>query len=176
MEFELVDVRDGRAHALALTLARCTGLLSQGPMTTRPLPAGPIIPADGAQLQKRIRAHYGLHVGDADPYALVDDLLAPLLVTRAGGGQRPADGQALDVDGAVVSSLRRVAGRLEVRVFNPSDDITTVAIDSRAGWLVDLRGRALEPFTGTFELGPWRIATAILDCTDTAELRVQRAL
>jgi hypothetical protein len=163
MEFELVDLRDGSAHALALTLARCTGLLSQGPMTTRPLPAGPIIPAEGAQLQKRVRAHYGVYVGDADPYALVDDLLAPLLVTKAGGGSRPAHGQGLDVDGAVVSSLRRVAGRLEVRVFNPSDDTTTVSIDGRSGWLTDLRGRALEPFTGTFELAPWRIATAVLD-------------
>ena len=90
-------------------------------------------------------------------------LLAPLLVTRAGGGNRPADGQALDVDGAAVSSLRHVAGRIELRVFNPSDDITTVTLDGRSGWLVDLRGRALEPFTGTFELGPWRIATAVLD-------------
>jgi alpha-mannosidase len=163
MEYELVDLREGRAHAIAMTLARCTGLLSQAPMSTRPLPAGPIIPAEGAQLQKRIRARYGIHVGDADPYSSVDDLLAPLLVTRAGGGRRPAEGQALDVDGAVVSSLRRVGGRLELRVFNPSDDITTVSIDGRSGWLVDLRGRALEPFTGSFELGPWRIATAVLD-------------
>jgi alpha-mannosidase len=163
LEYELVDVRDNRANALALTLARCTGLLSQGPMTTRPLPAGPMIEAGDAQLQKRITARYAIDVGDADPYALVDDLLAPLLVTKARGGNRPADGQVLDVDGAAVSSLRRVAGRLELRVFNPSDDITTVTLDGRSGWLVDLRGRALEPFTGTFELGPWRIATAILD-------------
>jgi alpha-mannosidase len=163
LEYELVDVRGNKANALALTLARCTGLLSQGPMATRPLPAGPMIEAGDAQLQKRITARYAIQVGDADPYALVDDLLAPLLVTRAGGGSRPADGQSLDVDGAAVSSLRRVAGRLELRVFNPSDDITTVTLDGRSGWLVDLRGRALEPFTETFELGPWRIATAILD-------------
>jgi len=163
LEYELVDIQDGNAHAIALTLARCTGLLSQAPMTTRPLPAGPIVPAEGAQLQKLIRAHYGVHVGDADPYALADDLLSPLLVTRAAGGTRPAEGQALDVDGAVVSSLRRVGGRVELRVFNPSDDITTVTVDGRSGWLVDLRGRALEPFTGSFELGPWRIATAVLD-------------
>ena len=73
-EYELVDVRDGSAHAIALTLARCTGLLSQAPMTTRPLPAGPIVPTEGAQLQKRIRAQYGVHVGEGDPYALADDL------------------------------------------------------------------------------------------------------
>ncbi len=163
LEFELVEVRDDKANALALTLARCTAMLSQGPMTTRPLPAGPMIEVEGAQLQKRIRARYSIHVGDGDPFALVDDVLAPLLVAKAGGGSRPTDGQALDVDGAAVSSLRRVAGRLELRVFNPSDDITTVTLDGRSGWLVDLRGRALEPFTGSFELGPGRIATAILD-------------
>jgi alpha-mannosidase len=163
MEYELVDVRGGLAHALALTLARCTGMLGQGPMATRPLPAAPMIPVEGAQMLKVVRADYGIRIGDADPYALVDDLLAPLLVTKAGRGQRAASGQGLDVDGAVVSSLRRVAGRLELRVFNPSDDITNVVIDSRSGWLVDLRGRALEPFTGSFELGPWRIATAVLD-------------
>src|SRR5690606_10631848 len=41
LEYELVDLDgDGAAHALALTLARCTGMLSQGPMAYRPLPAG----------------------------------------------------------------------------------------------------------------------------------------
>src|SRR6185503_20379693 len=39
-EYELTAIRDGRAHEIALTLARCTGLLSQMPMATRPLPAG----------------------------------------------------------------------------------------------------------------------------------------
>ena len=73
LEFELVDVHDNKANTLALTLARCTGLLSQGPMTTRPLPAGPMVEAGDAQLQKRITARYAIQVGDTDPYALVDD-------------------------------------------------------------------------------------------------------
>src|SRR4051794_2730498 len=164
-EYELVDVRDDRAHALALTLARCTGLLSQGPMTTRPLPAGPITPMEGPQLQKPIVARYAVHVGNADPFALVDDVLVPLQVIRAtqGAGAPATEGQALSVDGAPVSSLRRVAGRLEIRVFNPTDDTTTVTIDGRRGWLVALRGRPVEPFDGRFDLEPWRIATAVLD-------------
>ena len=43
LEYELVDLDDGAATAgaLAVTLLRCTGMLSQGPMATRPLPAGP---------------------------------------------------------------------------------------------------------------------------------------
>jgi len=158
IEYELVDVRDGGAHALALTLARCTGLLSQGPMPTRPLPAGPIVPAEGAQLQQPVRATYGIAVGDADPYALADDLLTPLYLTKGSG-----DGQVLRVEGAEVSSLRRVAGRLELRVYNPYDEAATVVLDGRSGWLTDLRGRALEPFNGSFDLSPHRIATAVLD-------------
>src|SRR5439155_19026146 len=107
-----------------------TGLLSQGPMTTRPLPAGPMTPMEGSQLQKSIEVTYAVHVGHADPFALADDVLVPLQVIRTTSGSGPslpAD-QRLAVDGAPVSSLRRVAGRLELRVFNPSDDITTVTI------------------------------------------------
>jgi mannosylglycerate hydrolase len=167
-EYELVDIREGRAHAIALTVARCTGLLSQGPMATRPLPAGPITPMEGSQLQKPVVMSYALHVGDADAFALVDDVLVPLQVVRttAVQGDAPRDAptrvQALSVDGAPVSSLRRVAGRLELRVFNPSDDTTTVTVQGRRGWLVDLRGRPVEPFEGQFTLEPWRIATAVL--------------
>jgi alpha-mannosidase len=181
-EYELIDIRDGRAHQLALTLARCTGLLSQVPMATRPLPAGPITPMEGSQLQKPIVASYALHVGDANPFALADDVLVPLQVLQPGRASRPPggrptprssdpqgseivlkQGQALSVDGAPVSSLRRAAGRLELRVFNPTADTTTVTIDGRRGWLVDMRGRPVEPFEEQFTLGPWRIATAVLN-------------
>jgi hypothetical protein len=139
------------------------------PMATRPLPAGPITPMEGSQLQKPLVATYALHVGDADPFALADDVLVPLQVLRttSGGGGAGAGsetvGCALSVDGAPVSSLRRVAGRLELRVFNPSADTTTVTIDGRRGWLVDLRGRPVEPFEQRFTLAPWRIATAVLE-------------
>ena len=166
-EYELTDVRDGRAHELAITLARCTGLLSQLPMATRPLPAGPITPMEGSQLQKPIVASYAVHVGDADPFALADEVLVPLQVLRSTSGgaaaTRPAIGTALTVDGAPVSSLRRASGRLEVRVFNPTADTTTVTINGRRGWLVDLRGRPVEPFEEEFTLGPWRIATVVLN-------------
>ena len=54
LEYELVDIDgdaatgDGRSCVgLALTLLRCTGLLSQGPMATRPLPAGPVVAGRG---------------------------------------------------------------------------------------------------------------------------------
>ena len=120
---------------------------------------------EGPQLQQPILASYAVHLGDADPFALADDVLVPMRVVRMSGeGGAPAThGQALHVDGAPVSSLRRAAGRLELRVFNPSADTTTVTIDGRRGWLVDLRGRPVDPFDGQFTLGPWRIATAVLE-------------
>jgi hypothetical protein len=56
----------------------------------------------------------------------------------------------------------REAGALHVRVFNPSDQPTRVAIDGRRGALVDLRGRTQGAFEGSFELEPWAIATVAL--------------
>ena len=55
-----------------------------------------------------------------------------------------------------------LGGRLEARVFNPSDQETTVAIEGRSGWLIDLRGAPVAAFDGSFPLRPWGIATARL--------------
>jgi len=86
-------------------------------------------------------------------------------VHGAGAGEAQggaARGQALAVSGAQVSALRRVDGGLELRVFNPSPAPATVTVDGRRGWLIDLRGRPLEPFDGRFPLRPWGIATLLL--------------
>ncbi len=48
---------------------------------------------------------------------------------------------------------------LEVRVFNPTDQATTVRVGNRSGWLVDLRGRTLDAFDGSFALRGFGIAT-----------------
>ena len=161
LEYELVDIRRQGAQALALTLLRSTGMLSRVDMAYRPLPAGPPLPVEGAQLLGPVEARYALLVGDADPYALVDDAFLPLRVLATdGGGKRPSTGSALPVEGTEVSALRRTADGLELRVFNPSPDPTTVQLPGRSGWLVDLRGRPLGPFDGSFPLRPWGIATA----------------
>jgi len=166
LEYELVDLDDDATTAgeLAITLVRSTGMLSQGPMITRALPAGPLTPMEGTQSQVPTRARFAVHVGGRDPYAVADDAFLPLLVTRGGGADAPGapDGQALAVSGAEVSAITREAGALHVRVFNPSPAATTVAIEGRQGWLLDLRGRPLQAFEGHFELGPWQIATASL--------------
>jgi hypothetical protein len=156
LEYELVD--EGRS--IALTLLRANGMLSRVDMTYRPLPAGPPIPLEGPQMLGPVEARYAIHIGGADPYALVDEAFLPVYVATApGGGDRPDQGTALTVEGAEVSAVRRVAGGLEVRVFNPRPAESEVRFDGRVGWRVDLRGRPIEPFDGGFNLGPWAIAT-----------------
>ncbi|MHB1712564.1 MAG: alpha-mannosidase, partial [Acidimicrobiales bacterium] len=169
LEYELVDVVEGlgseaEATTLALTVLRATGMLSRLGMITRPLPAGPMTPMEGPQMVGPIEARYALAVDHADPYRLADDVLLPLIpVTSFGGGHRPASGSPLTIGGAEVSSVRRESGALETRVFNPHDRPTVVTVDSRTGWLVDLRGRPSLPFDRHFELRAQGIATFRLD-------------
>ncbi len=179
LEYELIDLSgtDGaaegqpeakgtRARTLALTLLRATGMLSRLGMTTRPFPAGPLVPVEGPELLGPVEARYALVPGDDTEraYRAADDVLLALeTVTSFGGGKRPGRGSALAVRGAQVSSLRRQAGRLELRVFNPGPEPTEVEVAGRSGWLVDLRGRAQVPFEGRFPLGGFAIATARLD-------------
>ena len=169
LEYELVDIDDGggagpRAGTLALTLLRATGMLSRLGMALRPLPAGPMDALDGPQMLGPVDVTYALAVGDRDAWDLADDLLVPLQVTGSfGGGQRGDRGTELTVEGARVSSVRRQAGLLEVRVFNPTDDEVTVTLPECSGWLVDLRGRPVVSFEGSFPLRPHGIATARLD-------------
>ncbi len=169
LEYELIDLEGepgtegSRAHTLALTLLRSTGMLSRLGLSLRPLPAGPMMPVDGPQRIGPVEVSYALVVGEVDPYRAADDLLVPLeIVGSFGGGDRPGSGTALTVRGAEVSAVRREGGELELRVFNPDDAPTTVLLPGRSGWLVDLRGRTVAAFEGEFHLGPHRIATARL--------------
>jgi mannosylglycerate hydrolase len=164
-EYELIDIEDDTAHTIALTVLRSTGMLSRLGMAYRPFPAGPLTPVDGLQLAGRpITLRYALALGVDDPYALADDILVPLEVVSAlGGGAREARGSEFTVHGAEVSALHRSGGVLEVRVFNPTAQATTVEIPSHSGWLVDLRGYPQEAFEGSFELRPFGIATVRLD-------------
>jgi hypothetical protein len=133
-------------------------------LTYRPLPAGPPVRAEAAQVQGRHTLRYAVRVGDTDPYALADDVLVPLLAVEApGGGDGPPSGSKLAVHGAEVSAVRRHPGGLEVRVFNPTSDYTTVTVEGRWGWVVDLRGRPVELFEGHLDLRPWQIVTLHLN-------------
>jgi mannosylglycerate hydrolase len=167
-EYELVDIEPGpdgdAAASIALTVLRATGMLSRLGMTYRPFPAGPLTPVEGLQMTgRRTTLNYALALGPVDPYAIADDVLLPFeVVSSLGGGSRPATGSALAIDGAQVSAVRRVAGVLEVRVFNPTRRPARVTLPGRSGWLVDLRGYPEQPFEGSFDLRPFGIATARL--------------
>jgi len=171
-EYELIDIEpgpgtdklgdgEGVARTLAMTLLRSTGMLSRLGMAYRPFPAGPLTPVDGLQLVgKRIEARYAVVTGEVDPWTLADDVLVPLeVISSLGGGWRPGEGSALDIEGAEVTAVRREAGVLEVRVFNPTAAPAVVRTSGRQGWLVDLRGKELAHFDGSFELHPHAIAT-----------------
>jgi mannosylglycerate hydrolase len=160
LEYELAE--DGTA--LALTLLRCTGILSRPAPSGRPNMAGPADPLDGPQLLGRQRMRYAVVAGTTDPWRLADLAWLPLQVRRASGtGPLAASGSRLEVRGAEVSALHRAEGAIEIRVFNPTDEPATVEIVGHSGWLVDLRGQRLEQWVGRFGLRPWGVATARLD-------------
>ncbi len=174
LEYELIDLVEAegeattptKATALALTLLRATGMLSRMGMATRPMTAGPMNPLDGPQMIGPHQVSYAIALGQHDPYRLADDVLVPLIPTASfGGGSRPDRGSELTVRGAEVSSVRRVAGNLELRVYNPRPDPTVVEFAGRSGWLVDLRGMSLAPFEERFDLRAQGIATVRLDPT-----------
>ena len=158
---------------LALTLMRATGYLSRAEPSLRPNPAGPLLPVHGAQLQRPVAFDYALlpHTGawtDADLYEAADELLVPLERARGGGGgDREPAGQALSVTGAVVSALTREAGGVSVRCFNPTRTPATARLERAGepvtGWVVDLLGAPLEPFTGDVALRPAEIVTLRID-------------
>jgi alpha-mannosidase len=165
MEYELIDIEkvggSKSARTLALTLLRSTGMLSRLGMTYRPLPAGPITAVEGLQLCGRvIEARYAICLSCDDPYTMADEYLLPLeVVYSPGGGWRKSTDGALGIQGAEVSAVCRVADDLEVRVYNPTDHQTTVTVAGRSGRLVDLRGRTISRFDGSFQLRPFGIAT-----------------
>ncbi|NLD75306.1 MAG: hypothetical protein GX643_01430 [Acidimicrobiales bacterium] len=161
-EYEVLD------REIAVTLFRSVGVISQGPMRMRALPAGPSTPTPEAQMIGRFRADLVLHTGGRDPYAVADDAFTPLLVSRmpsAGFGDAEASGRRLTVTGAEVSALtRRPDGRLELRVFNPSATPAELTVEGRVGEVTDLRGDPTgERFDTTMTLAPHRVATLALD-------------
>ena len=170
LEYELVDVHPTRpegtdaARGLAITLLRATGMLSQGPMTNRPLPAGPLDPLDGPQLLTRVSVRYALALDPDDPFRLADDVFVPMLVTDGkGAAGGPRERRALQIEGAVVSAVERRGDALHVRVFNPDPHPTTVRVPGRTGWVLDLAERPDEPFADQVELRPHGIATLALE-------------
>jgi len=113
-----------------------------------------------------------LHAGDwrtADCYGAADAFLVPFeraRVTGTSNRTRPAAGCALRVDGAEVSAVLRERGQLVVRVFRTAAEAGPVTVEREGaparGWIVDLRGERVAPFTGSVDLHPWELCTLAL--------------
>lgn len=135
---------------LAITLLRCVGTISRPEIATRGWAAGPDIPTPDAQM-------HGLH----DLSIWLRRGLRPEDLSRAweeatvsggggvearGGGDLPDTGSLLEIEGAELSSVRKVGGAVEVRIWNPSDELRDARVAGRA-----------------IRLGPARIETIRLD-------------
>ena len=172
-EYELVDL-DGdpqnpltTAGALALTLLRCTGWLSRGPMASRPLPAGPENQLLGAQMQKPLTLNYAIALNHPDPYELADRVWSPLQIgTSAGEGSLANEGSKLDISGMEVDAvLTDSTGRLVVRCHEPWGHAARMRVLGRSGQIIDLLGNTLGPFAEELEVRPHQILTLSLDPT-----------
>ena len=159
-EYELVDLGDEGATAIAITLLRATGMLSRVDLRYRPLPAGPPLALEGPQLQQLVTGHFAIGLGDVDPYEMVDAVFLPLEVIHANGsGALPVEGTALNIRGAEVSALQRIDGLLHLRLWNATDRAVVASVIGRRGTRVDLRGNELGPFDSEIGLNPWEFAT-----------------
>ena len=168
LEHELVE----EGTALAVTLLRATGVLSRPAPPARPNVAGPPVELRDAQLPGPQTFRYALVRGCRDPWGLADRIWTPLIALAAGGhGHLPERGRRLELAGARVSALRRCAGALEVRVFNPGPSPTTVQLPGHAGTLVDLQGEPVGDWRDSFDLGPWSFATARLEAISLDPVR-----
>jgi hypothetical protein len=133
---------------LAVTLLRCVGTISRPQMATRAWPAGPDIPTPDAQMQGEHR--FSLAIQRAvRPEHLPAQWERAMLYLRAvkapGAGDLPDVGSLLEVVGAELSSVRRMQGDLEVRIWNPSKKQREAVVGGR-----------------TISLGPARIETVRL--------------
>ncbi len=175
-EYEMVGISSNRpneANEIALTIARCTGMLSQITMAYRPLSAGPPIPVKGPQLEGYITSHYAISVGENNPYVLADNFLNPLICAISRGmGTLPPTGHYLSISGVEVSSIRRVSGNIEIRIFNPTDAQVTADFGTHSGYVIDLAGKPLYAFNNALNLSPWTIVTVRLEGTYNKSLAV----
>ncbi|MGW4486367.1 glycoside hydrolase family 38 N-terminal domain-containing protein [Amycolatopsis sp. NPDC004368] len=166
-EYELLD------DALALTVLRTSGQLSRNVHPYRQEPAGPQIPTPLAQQLGITTVQLAVlpHTGDWLAAGLLDAAERyrhPLHATLGTGplDAPPASRFGLSVTGAVLTSVRRRDGSLEIRLVAQSPEATTVRVRGPFGSArrVDLLGRpgaAVPVSDGELRLAlrPWEIAT-----------------
>jgi hypothetical protein len=145
--FEYEAIPD--SHELAITLLRSVGTISRPEISTRSWAAGPDIATPNAQMigEQRFSVSAIRDVRPEDLPSTWERLqLFPASEDAPGGGDLPDTGSLLDIEGAELSSVRKVDGHIEVRIWNPSKEPREVRVAGR-----------------TIRLGPARIETIRLD-------------
>ncbi|MFE6026632.1 glycoside hydrolase family 38 N-terminal domain-containing protein [Streptomyces niveus] len=172
-EYELLD------REVALTVLRATGWLSRNIHPYRAEPAGPQLAVPAAQMVGTSTVSLAVlpHAGDwhdADLMAAAERYRHPLHAIPGSGPRDtpPVSHPGLSVEGAVMTSLRRRDGELEVRLVAASPEPTTAVVRGpfthaqRVGLLGadDTRTTApdAEPGTVRIPLRAWEIATVRL--------------
>jgi hypothetical protein len=119
---------------LAVTMLRCVGTISRPKIATRPWPAGPDIATPDAQMLGE--QHFFLAVaagirpeGLPATWERIDLLGVSAQAKRK--GDLPDTGTLLEVEGAELSSVRRVDGKVQVRIWNPSLEPRTARVAGR---------------------------------------------
>ncbi|MGH2556084.1 MAG: hypothetical protein ACRDHO_10260, partial [Actinomycetota bacterium] len=134
---------------LAITLLRCVGTISRPEIATRGWAAGPDIPTPDAQMLGHTYLSLWMRTGlvpDDLVRAWEEGTLSGTTARARGGGDLPDTGSLLDIEGAELSSVRKVDGHIEVRIWNPTSETRDARVAGRA-----------------IRLGPARIETIRLD-------------
>lgn len=110
---------------MAITLVRAVGWLARMDLTTRPQPAGPVVPTPGAQCLERIEAQLALFVGH-DGRAVRDAELGLRAAPAGDAFLLPPDHAlvTLEPPGVVLTALKPAenGSGIILRVLNPTDE------------------------------------------------------
>jgi hypothetical protein len=119
---------------LAVTLLRCVGTISRPQLATRAWAAGPDIATPDAQMIGEqsfdLAVASGLQPEDMPGMWERVYLTAPM-ADAPGGGRLPDSGSLLSVEGAELSAVRKVDGRVQVRIWNPALEARTARVGGR---------------------------------------------
>lgn len=174
-EYEITD----QGSELALTLLRCVGSISVNLHPLRDEPAASEIPIPAAQeLGTHRTARFAILPARggwdrAGAVRLAEMFRADPLVRRGAGPAEitpPPDRCGLSVDGhnVSVSSMRRVAGGIEVRMVAMTDEPVSAVVTGRFSVVatLNLLGNELNSTSATdravLQLQPWEIRTILL--------------
>ncbi|WP_237068024.1 glycoside hydrolase family 38 C-terminal domain-containing protein [Microbulbifer guangxiensis] len=160
-EFEVLEAES--QDLLGVTLVRSVGWLSRRDLKTRGLGAGPDLATPGAQCLRAHRFEFALTLRNPDPVTLLNraaDFRKPVTALR-GHADRLLSGAQLDNPELQVSSVRRIASGMEIRLWNPTETSVEARFDC-AVTRTDLAGATVAP---SLRVGPKQIATFVAALT-----------